>query len=363
MMFRASASSPAFLGGGGEDALGPAIARLGAEADALEARALGKHAVSPVGSSVEVEQAAAGATQPPPWRVEGALESSEGRSALAAMEAMPPPLKRTRDAIRKRQVEVPALAPCKVLKGEATEAAAEQVGDEVPTSLEAKARESDRAEAPSVAEATKGEAEAPKTSEAKATEARASGTTEAEVAEAGAPGTTEVEAAEAAVGTAEPATQEAETEVGQASVLPLVQGPPPSQESAREVEVHSISSDDASRGKEVADAEEAGTVEQLALTSGKGSSALMWVQPEPHGWDHPCVLWRSRDDPKGEPLFALEDTAEGGRWSSFEQYRRLAERSLRTMLSVMADDLPGVAQELEARSLKKSLFLQRERDV
>ena len=45
-----------------------------------------------------------------------------------------------------------------------------------------------------------------------------------------------------------------------------------------------------------------------------------------------------------EPLFALEDAAEGGRWDTFEQYHRLAERSLRTALSVVADNLPGVAQ-------------------
>ena len=63
----------------------------------------------------------------------------------------------------------------------------------------------------------------------------------------------------------------------------------------------------------MADAEVAGTVEQPALTSGEGNSALVRVQPEPRGWDHPRVLWRSRDDPEGEPLFALEDAAEGGR--------------------------------------------------
>ena len=94
----------------------------------------------------------------------------------------------------------------------------------------------------------------------------------------------------------------------------------------------------------MADAEVAGTVEQPALTSGEGNSALVRVQPEPHGWDHSRVLWRSRDDPMGEPLFALEDAAEGGRWSTFEQYRRLAEQSLRTALSVMADDQLGVTQ-------------------
>ena len=70
----------------------------------------------------------------------------------------------------------------------------------------------------------------------------------------------------------------------------------------------------------------------------------MRVRPEPRGWDHPCVLWQSRDDPEGEPLFTLEDMAEGGRWDTFEQYRQLAEWSLRTALSVVADDLPGVAQ-------------------
>ena len=78
------------------------------------------------------------------------------------------------------------------------------------------------------------------------------------------------------------------------------------------MEVHSISSGDTSQGKEVADAEASSTVEQLAPTSGEGNSALVRVQPEPHEWDHTRVLWRSRDDPKGEPLFALEDTAEGG---------------------------------------------------
>ena len=79
----------------------------------------------------------------------------------------------------------------------------------------------------------------------------------------------------------------------QASIPPSVQGPPPSRESVREVEVHSISSNDTSRGKEVADAEAPSTVEQPAPTSSEGSSALVRVQPEPRGWDHPCVLWRS----------------------------------------------------------------------
>ena len=111
---------------------------------------------------------------------------------------------------------------------------------------------------------------------------------------------------------AKPVAQEVEAEAGQASIPPLVQGPPLLQESAREVEVHSISFDDTSRVKEVVDAEVAGTMERPAPTSGEGSSALMRVQPKPHGWDHPRVLWQSLDDPEGEPLFALEDVAEGG---------------------------------------------------
>ena len=80
------------------------------------------------------------------------------------------------------------------------------------------------------------------------------------------------------------------------------------------------------------------------MASGEGSSAHVRVRPEPRGWDYPRVLWQSWDDPDGEPLFALEDTAEGGRWDTFEQYRQLAEWSLQTALFVMADDLPGVAQ-------------------
>jgi hypothetical protein len=51
----ASASGPAFPGGGGEDAPGPVIARLKAKANTPEARALGKRAVSSVGSTTEVD--------------------------------------------------------------------------------------------------------------------------------------------------------------------------------------------------------------------------------------------------------------------------------------------------------------------
>ena len=85
-------------------------------------------------------------------------------------------------------------------------------------------------------------------------------------------------------------------------------------------------------------------MEQPAPTPGEESSALVRVRPEPHGWDHPRVLWQSWDDPEEEPLFSLEDMAEGGRWDTFEQYRQLAEQSLRTALSMVADDLPEVTQ-------------------
>ena len=78
------------------------------------------------------------------------------------------------------------------------------------------------------------------------------------------------------------------------------------------MEVHPISSNDTSQGKEGADAEAASTMEQPVSTPAKGSSALVQVRPDPRGWDSPDVLWRSRDDPEGEPLFALEDMAEGG---------------------------------------------------
>ena len=123
---------------------------------------------------------------------------------------------------------------------------------------------------------------------------------------------------------------------------PLLQGPSLLRERAWETEVYPISSDDTSRAREVVDAEETDAVEQPAPLLDEGSSALVRVRPEPRRWDHPRVLWWSRDDPEGEPLFALEDAAEGGRWNTFEQYRQLAEWSLRTALSVVADELPGV---------------------
>ena len=99
------ASSPASPGRGGEADPGPAVARSGAEADTPEARALGKRAVSPVGSAAVVEQVAVEATPPPPQRTKGATGSIEDRPAPMDTEAtpLPPPLPlRTRFAVAKR---------------------------------------------------------------------------------------------------------------------------------------------------------------------------------------------------------------------------------------------------------------------
>ena len=90
----ASVSSPTLPGGGGGGAApGSAVARLGAEADTPEERALGKRAVSPVGSAAAVEQVVAGATQLPPQRTEGASGSVEDQPALMNTKVMslPPP--------------------------------------------------------------------------------------------------------------------------------------------------------------------------------------------------------------------------------------------------------------------------------
>ena len=102
---RALASSPASPGGGGEADLGPVVARSGAKADMLEVRALGKRAVSPVGSAAVVEQVAVEATPPPPQRTEGAPGFIEDRPAPMDTEATPlppPPPLRTRFAVAKR---------------------------------------------------------------------------------------------------------------------------------------------------------------------------------------------------------------------------------------------------------------------
>ncbi|XP_066384745.1 uncharacterized protein [Miscanthus floridulus] len=205
MVPKASTNSPTLLGGGGGAVPGSAIARPGAEANTPEARALGKHVVSLVGSTAAAEQVAAGATQPPLCSV----------------------------LSRKRPTEVPTLAPLKALKvnpsstahwvaevqatlqrgttsarvdpkepatqGGAVEVAPTRTGEGAPTPHEGEAHESDGAEVPSVAEV-----EAPLVSEAKAAGAGASRTIEAAAAGAGAPATTEATMAEAgAPGTTE----------------------------------------------------------------------------------------------------------------------------------------------------------------
>ena len=95
-------------------------------------------------------------------------------------------------------------------------------------------------EAPEAATERAGE-EVPRTSKAEVAEARAP---EVEVPSAGAPGTIEAEVVEASA--ADPVARDTEMEAGQAVAPPLVQDLPPSQESAREVEVQTISSDDTS---------------------------------------------------------------------------------------------------------------------
>ena len=214
-------------------------------------------------------------------------------------------------AIRRGATSVRAGLTESVPQGGAIEATPTPTGEGAPSPHEGKGRESDGAEVSSVAEATEvkahGVSKAEATAEAAAAEVEAPATIEATMAGAGAPGTTE-----AGVVAARPMAQEVEMKAAEASVAPLVQGLSSLRESTREVEVLPISSDDVSRAWEMADGEVVGAVEQPVPTPGEGSLALVRVRPEPHGWDHPCVLWLSRDDPEGEPLFALKDAVEGG---------------------------------------------------
>ena len=87
----ASTSNPALPGGGGGATPGSAVVHLGAEADVPEERVLGKRAVSPVGSAAAVERVAAGATQLPPQRTEGAPGSIENQPTPMDTEAVPLP--------------------------------------------------------------------------------------------------------------------------------------------------------------------------------------------------------------------------------------------------------------------------------
>ena len=203
------------------------------------------------------------------------------------------------------------------------EAAAERVEEEEPTPRDVVGLGAKEAGASSIAEAIEGEAGAPKTSEVRAVDARA---TEVEMAEARAPGSVEAEAME--------------VEMEQVLAPRLVQ---------------TISSDDSSHGKEAADVEVASTAEQPVPDPAEGSSALARLRPEPRGWNFPRVFWRNRADPEGEPVFALEDTAEGGHWDTLEQYRQLAVRSLETAMTIMGRDLPGVTQ-VSTFLLRAALF-------
>ncbi|XP_066384739.1 uncharacterized protein [Miscanthus floridulus] len=296
-----SASSPAPPGGGGEVDPGPAVARSGAEADTPEARALGKRAVSPVGSAVVVEQVVVEATPPPLQRTEGAPGSTEDRPAPMDTEATPlpppPPLQmRLIFLSRKRPADNLPLAPLKALKASpsssahwvaeaqaaihcgtasarvdlkepATQGGAAEVAPTPTTegslpSYGGEAHELDGAGVPLVAEApgvSKAEAmedRAPKATETTVAAAGVSASSEAMMVEAGAPKITK-----AVVVVVGPSVQEAEMKAAEASVAPLAQGLPLLRESAREAEVYPISSDDTSWAREVVNAEDAGAVE------------------------------------------------------------------------------------------------------
>ncbi|XP_066391788.1 uncharacterized protein [Miscanthus floridulus] len=196
MVPRASASSPALLGGGGGAVPGSAIARPRVEADTPEARALGKRAISPK-RPAEVPTLA-------PLKVLKVNPSSTAYWVAEAQAALQRGAASARDDPKE-----PAT------QGGATEAASTQTGEGAPTPHEGKARKSDRAKVPSateaaevevplVSEAEAAEAGAPRTIEATTAGAGAPTTTEATTAEAGAPGTTEATMAEAgALGTTE----------------------------------------------------------------------------------------------------------------------------------------------------------------
>ncbi|XP_066392726.1 uncharacterized protein [Miscanthus floridulus] len=296
----ASASSLAPPGMGGEADPGPAVARSGAKADTPEARALGKRAVSPVGSMAAAEQVAVEATPPPPQRTEGApglisfsrkwpaddlplaplkaLKASPGSSAHWVAEAQA--------AIQRGAASARVDPKGPVAHGGVTEAAPTQSDGaivpfvaEAPGASEAEAME---ATAPTTAETAVAAVGVSTSAEATMAEAGAPETAEAMIAEAGAPGVIE-----AVVMAARPSMQEAETQAAEASIVPLAQGPPLLRESAWETEVYLISSDDTSRAREVVDVEETDAVEQPSLLLDEGGSALVRVRPEPRGWDHP----------------------------------------------------------------------------
>ncbi|XP_066316326.1 uncharacterized protein [Miscanthus floridulus] len=234
-----------------------------------------------------VEQVAAEATLPPPQRTDRAPGSFEDRPAPMDTEAMPlsPPPPLLFFLSRKRPVDELPLAPLKALKvspgssthwvaeaqaaiqcsavsakadpkepaaqGGAAEVTPTQMREGVLPPCEGEAHESNGAGVPlvteafGVSEAKATEARAPKTTETAMAAVGVSTSTEATVAEAGAPETVEAIIAEAGapkitkaiVMGARPSVQEAEMKAAEASVAPLVQGPPLLRESAREAEV------------------------------------------------------------------------------------------------------------------------------
>ncbi|XP_066381186.1 uncharacterized protein [Miscanthus floridulus] len=343
----ASASSPVLPGGGGADpgsAIARSGAEADTpEARALGKRTVGPVGSA---AAVE-QVAAEATQLPPQRTegVPGSIEDQPAPMDMEAMPLPPPPPLRTRVAMvkrlpsrlcRKRPTEVPTLAPLKALKvnpgstahwvveaqaalqrgaastrddpkesatqGGAAKAALTQEGEAASPPHDGEVRGLDAAEVllatettgsavPGVSQAGATEAAAPRTIEAAAAGTGALATAEATMAEVGAPETTEATMAEvgaprivdADVIVAGLPAQEVEMKAAEALAAPLVQGPPPLREGAREVEVLPISSDDTSQAQEMAGADVAGVVEQPVPAPGEGSSALVWVRPEPHG--------------------------------------------------------------------------------
>ena len=251
----------------------------------------------------------------PPLAPRKALKVNVSSSAHQAAEAQA--------GVRRGAASGEAVSEEAAAQEKGAEAAAGRVEEEEPMPHDVVGLGAKEAGASAIAGAIEGEAGAPKTSEVRAVDA---GATEVEMVEARAPRSVEAEA------------MEAETEQVLAPRL-----------------VQTISSDDSSHGKEAADVEVASTVEQPAPDPAEGSSALVRLRPEPRGWNFPRVFWRNRADPDGEPVFALEDTAEGGHWDTLEQYRQLAVRSLETAMTIMGRDLPGVTQ-VSTFLLRAALF-------
>ncbi|XP_066385218.1 uncharacterized protein [Miscanthus floridulus] len=280
-----------------------------------------------------------------------ALKASPGSSAYWVAEAQA--------AMQRGAASARADPKEPATQGGAVEATPTQMGEGVLLPHEGEAHESDRAgvplvaKAPGVFEAKAMEAGAPKTAETAEAAVGVSATTEATMAEAGAPETIKAiiaeagapEIAKADVMAVRPSIQEVEMKAAEALVAPLVQGQPLLRESAREAEVYPISSDNTSRVREVVDAKETGAMEQPAPILGEGSLALVRARPEPRGWDHPRVLWWSRDNPKGESLFALEDAAE----ESEAEVTRAAEAS--SVVQMVLDTEIGEHEVLKRAAL------------